>query len=368
MTDEFAMHSVLVDLGQRSYPIYIGDGLLGQTDLLRRHIAGKQVAIVSNEVVAPLYLAAVMRALDGLQVDVFTLPDGEQHKNLDSYGALMDFLMSNRHNRSTTLIALGGGVVGDITGFVAATFQRGVNFIQIPTTLLAQVDSSVGGKTAVNHPSGKNMIGAFYQPRCVVADTSVLVSLGQREFQAGLAETLKYGIIIDAQFFAWLEASANALMTRDAATLAEAIQRSCEIKADVVARDETETGVRAILNFGHTFGHALEALTSYRTLLHGEAVAIGMVMAADLSARQGWLSTSAAQSIKRAVGAFGLPVAPPPVTAEAMLRVMGMDKKVVDGTLRLVLARGIGEVVVTEEIDLSALGETLTAGDNLCNG
>jgi 3-dehydroquinate synthase len=301
-------------------------------------------------------------------VDVYTLPDGEQHKNLDSYSALMDFLMSKRHNRSTTLIALGGGVVGDLTGFVAATFQRGVSFIQIPTTLLAQVDSSVGGKTAVNHPAGKNMIGAFYQPRCVIADTSVLTSLGAREFQAGLAEVLKYGIIADGEFFDWLEASSNALMARDPATLAQAIRRSCEIKAEVVAKDETETGLRAILNYGHTFGHALEALTGYRTLLHGEAVAIGMVMAADLSVRQGLLAGAEALRIKRLLAGFGLPVVPAVTAPEDMLRAMGMDKKVVDGTLRLVLARGIGEVVVTEEIDQSALRETLSAVDGLCNG
>ena len=360
------MHSVEVDLGERGYPIYIGEGLLAQDDILRRHIAGGQVAIVTNEVVAPLYLDTIMSALDGLQVDVFTLPDGEQHKNLESYGALMDFLMSKRHNRSTTLIALGGGVVGDITGFVAATFQRGVDFIQIPTTLLAQVDSSVGGKTAVNHPAGKNMIGAFYQPRCVVADTSVLNSLGDREFRAGLAEVLKYGVIADAPLFSWLESSANALMARDPVALGEAVRRSCEIKAGVVAQDETETGVRAILNFGHTFGHALEALTNYRVLLHGEAVAIGMVMAADLSMRQGWLTGAAAKRIKRTIGGFGLPTQPPAVAVDDMLRAMGMDKKVVDGTLRLVLAKGIGEVVVTEDVDRSALQTTLTAGDALC--
>ena len=362
------MQSVNVELGQRSYPIYIGAGLLGQADLLRRHIAGNQVAIVSNDVVAPLYLDLVTQSLDGFAVDVFKLPDGEQHKNLERYKELLDFLIAKRHNRSTTLIALGGGVVGDLTGFAAATFQRGVNFIQIPTTLLAQVDSSVGGKTAVNHAAGKNLIGAFHQPRCVLADTSVLKSLGPREFQAGLAETLKYGIIADAVFFAWLETSANALMKRNAKTLSEAIRRSCEIKAEVVAEDETETGVRAILNFGHTFGHAIEALTNYRTYLHGEAVAIGMVMAADLSMRQGWLAASAAQRIKQAIAAFDLPVTPASVTPEDMLREMGMDKKVVDGTLRLVLCTGIGEVVVTQEIDLSALGETLAAVDGLCNG
>ena len=266
------------------------------------------------------------------------------------------------------MIALGGGVVGDITGFVAATFQRGVNLVQIPTTLLAQVDSSVGGKTAVNHPSGKNMIGAFHQPRCVIADTSVLASLAAREFQAGIAEVLKYGIIADKHFFVWLEASIEALLAGDIEVLAEAVKRSCEIKANVVAQDETEAGIRAILNFGHTFGHALEALTDYRTLLHGEAVAIGMVMAADLSMRQSWLPAADARRIKLAVAGSGLPVEPPLVAPEEMLSAMGMDKKVVDGTLRLVLARSIGEVVITEEIDHFQLRRTLTAADELCNG
>jgi 3-dehydroquinate synthase len=368
LTDETLMQSIGVELGERSYPIYIGAGLLGRGDLLRRYIGGKQVAVVTNDVVAPLYLNALLPALDGLQVDVFTLPDGERYKTLDSYAKLMDFLVDKRHNRTTTLIALGGGVVGDLTGFAAATFQRGVSFIQVPTTLLSQVDSSVGGKTAVNHPSGKNMIGAFYQPRCVVTDTSVLASLGSREFLAGVAEVVKYGIIVDDEFFSWLEASSNSLLAREADALAEAIRRSCEIKAQVVAQDETETGLRAILNFGHTFGHALETLTEYRTLLHGEAVAIGMVMAADLSMRQGWLSSEAAQRIKRVLATFGLPVTPPPLAADDMVRAMGMDKKVVDGTLRLVLAREIGKVVVTDDVDLSALQETLTASEALCNG
>jgi 3-dehydroquinate synthase len=362
------METVKVDLGERSYPIYIGADLLGETALIRRHIDGNQVAVITNEIVAPLYLEALRASLGGLSVDVFTLPDGEQHKNLQSFGSIMDFLIARRHNRTTTLIALGGGVVGDICGFVAATFQRGVNFLQVPTTLLAQVDSSVGGKTAVNHPQGKNLIGAFYQPQCVLADTSVLSSLGKREFSAGLAEVAKYGVIADAEFFAWIADAADRLIARDDQALSYAVRRSCEIKADVVARDERESGVRAILNFGHTFGHALESLTGYQALLHGEAVAIGMVMAADLSARVGWLSLDAAQRIKQLVARLGLPVCPPALSNADMLQAMGMDKKVLDGKLRLVLATRIGEVVIADDFAASELDATLSAGNSLCDG
>jgi 3-dehydroquinate synthase len=356
-----------VDLGDRSYPIHIGDGLLGRGELLRDQVRGSQVAVITNDVVGPLYLPCVAEALAGIDADVYTLPDGEQHKNLESYGAIMDFLMERRHNRSTTLVALGGGVVGDITGFVAATFQRGVAFVQVPTTLLAQVDSSVGGKTAINHPRGKNMIGAFYQPRCVIADTTVLNSLGDRELRAGLAEVLKYGVIADGEFFDWLESNANALLSREPEALAVAIRRSCEIKAAVVAEDERESGIRAILNYGHTFGHAIETLTGYGELLHGEAVAAGMVMAADLSARQGWLTGSQAKRIKAAVEAFGLPVVAPSIDPDDMLSAMSIDKKVVNGRLRLVLSRAIGEAAVTEDVDELALRATLAAGEALCD-
>ncbi len=357
-----------VELGERSYPIHIGGDLLGRGGLLRGQVLGSQVAVITNDVVGPLYLSRVAGALAGLDVDVYTLPDGERHKNLESYGAIMDFLMERRHNRTTTLVALGGGVVGDITGFVAATFQRGVAFVQVPTTLLAQVDSSVGGKTAINHPRGKNMIGAFYQPRCVIADTTVLNSLGDRELRAGLAEVLKYGVIADAEFFSWLESNVNALLGREPEALAVAIRRSCEIKAAVVAEDEREAGLRAILNYGHTFGHAIETLTGYGELLHGEAVAAGMVMAADLSARQGWLSGAEAKRIKAAVEAFGLPVVAPSLDPDDMLSAMSVDKKVVDGRLRLVLARAIGEVAVTQDVDEPALRATLQAGEDLCDG
>jgi 3-dehydroquinate synthase len=362
-----ASEALDVSLGERSYPIHIGHGLLADPALVRRHVGGGQVAVVSNERVAGLYLDALRAAFDGShQLDVFLMADGEQYKSLETYGALMAFLLERRHNRTTTLIALGGGVVGDLTGFAAATFQRGVDFLQIPTTLLAQVDSSVGGKTAVNHPLGKNMIGAFHQPRAVLADLAVLGTLAEREYRAGLAEVLKYGVIRDAQFFAWLEASHVALLARDPAALQHAVRRSCEIKAEVVAADEREGGLRAILNFGHTFGHALETLTGYQQLLHGEAVAIGMVMAADLSARLGDLAGADARRIRDLLTAFGLPVTPPPLAPADMLRVMGMDKKVMDGRLRLVLARGLGRAEGTAEVDPAAIEATLTA-DGWCH-
>ncbi len=357
-----------VDLGERSYDILIGESLLTSTDL-DPFVKGRQVAIISNETVAPLYLSGLREhlAATGRQVDSIVLPDGESHKTLATYSHVIDELMRLRHNRSTTLIALGGGVVGDITGFVAATYQRGVPFIQIPTTLLAQVDSSVGGKTGVNHPQGKNMIGAFYQPALVLADTQVLRTLPKREFLAGVAEVIKYGVIREPGFFAWLEASLPALLDLEPSALAHAIRESCACKAEVVAADERESGLRAILNFGHTFGHAIEALTQYRMFLHGEAVAIGMVMAADLSWRLGLLSQAEAQRIKALIAATdGLPVCPPKLDATAMLEAMGMDKKVTDGRLRLVLARGIGQALVSDQVDQALLLQTLGAYEKLC--
>lgn len=358
-----------VALGERSYPIYIGAGIMERGALLGRHIGGVQVAVFSNETVAPLYLDRLLEALGSrYQVDVFTMPDGEEHKNLDSYASAVDFLLEHRHSRDTTLIALGGGVVGDLTGFVAATYQRGVDFIQVPTTLLAQVDSSVGGKTAVNRPRGKNMIGAFYQPRCVLADTSVFDTLPDREYRAGLAEVVKYGIIVDAEFFRWLQENAASCLARKPDVLADAVRRSCELKAQVVSADERESGLRAVLNFGHTFGHAIETLTGYRRYLHGEAVAIGMVMAADLSARQGLLPWARALEVRQLLASFSLPVVPPPLDAAEMIQAMGADKKVLSGRLRLILAEAIGRVRVTEEVDMSELRETLTAGERLCHG
>ncbi len=354
------MEAVHVALGERSYPIYIGPGLLSRTDLLQPHIRGNQVAVVSNDVVAPLYLETLRQALARVpQVDVFLLPDGEQHKNLESYGRVMDFLLERGHNRTTTLVALGGGVVGDLTGFAAATFQRGVDFIQVPTTLLAQVDSSVGGKTGVNHPRGKNMIGAFHQPRCVIADSSVLETLPDREYRAGLAEVVKYGVIRDAGFFQWLETHAADLAERDPAAVAHAVRRSCEVKAEVVAADEREGGLRAILNFGHTFGHAIETLTDYRRFLHGEAVAIGMVLAANLSAHLGSLDEADAARVAALLRGMGLPVTPPALPVADMLTAMKVDKKVQDGRLRLVLADSLGHAVVTDEVPAKALEATL---------
>ena len=350
-----------VALGERGYPILIGAGLLDQPGILARHLRGNQVMVVTSKTVAPLYLDALRAALGEVSADVFVLEDGERFKTLDSYSRIVDALLERRHNRSTTLVALGGGVVGDIAGFVAATYQRGVSCIQVPTTLLAQVDSSVGGKTAVNHPLGKNMIGAFHQPRCVLADTNTLNTLPEREYRAGLAEVLKYGVIWDGGFFGWLEANASALLNRDAAALAEAVRVSCATKAEVVARDEREGGLRAILNFGHTFGHAIETLTGYERLLHGEAVAIGMVLAADCSERHQLLDANEATRIVALIEALGLPgEVPAGVTAEAMLDVMAVDKKVVDGRLRLILVRRIGEAFVREDVDQEALLATLT--------
>lgn len=359
-----------VSLGERSYPIYIGTDLLEDNTLLAGHIQGSQVAVVTNEILADLALPQLLETLKGCnaRVSVFTLKDGEGEKNLANYGAIMDHLMAERHNRSTTLIALGGGVVGDITGFAAATYQRGVKFIQIPTTLLAQVDSSVGGKTAVNHPAGKNMIGAFHQPVAVLADMALLKTLPVREYAAGIAEVVKYGVIADPDFFDWLEANVDDLLAQDSDTLGHAVAVSCRTKAEVVAEDERESGRRAILNYGHTFAHAIEALTGYTQFLHGEAVAIGMVQAADLSARLGMLGAEDARRIRTLLERFGLPVIPPSLAPEAMLDAMGMDKKVVDGTLRLVVARRLGEAYVTADVPRKTLLETLSAGEVLCRG
>ena len=296
-------HLLTVDLGDRSYPIYIGTGLIGDADLLSAHIHGSSALVVTNDTVGPLYLQPVGNALNNLNTryDVVTLEDGEQFKTIDSVMTIIETLLTNRHDRQTTVIALGGGVVGDIAGFVASIYQRGVNFVQIPTTLLSQVDSSVGGKTGVNHPQGKNMIGAFYQPQCVIADTSSLNTLPDREMSAGLAEVIKYGLIYDAAFFDWLEQNIQSLIDRDSDLIAEAILVSCRTKAAVVEQDERESGLRAILNLGHTFGHAIEAAMGYGNWLHGEAVATGMVMAADLSLRQGWIDESVKQTRGRII-------------------------------------------------------------------
>ena len=349
------MPTLTVALAERSYPIYIGPGLLHGDDL-RRHVRARQVLVVSNETIGPLYLDRVLASLAGLQVDTLLLPDGEQYKTLAMLERIFDRLLEGRHARTTTLVALGGGVVGDMVGFAAACYQRGVDFIQVPTTLLAQVDSSVGGKTAVNHPRGKNMIGAFHQPRAVVIDTDVLSTLPQREFSAGLAEVIKYGLIRDAEFYRWLTVNMDGLLARQPALLSEAILRSCRNKAEVVAEDETEQGNRALLNLGHTFGHAIETATGYSSWLHGEAVGAGMAMAATLSADLGWLPAEDVDAIRALLVRAGLPVAPPPgLSAGRCRELMALDKKVHDGSLRLVLMRAIGEAVVTADYDEAVL-------------
>jgi 3-dehydroquinate synthase len=355
------MHTLHVELGERSYPVYIGRGLLTDPQLLAGHIAGSQVVIVSNETVAPLYMERVRAALQpGLQVTEVVLPDGEQYKTLATLGEIFDQVMAAGHNRSTTMVALGGGVVGDITGFAAACYQRGVDFLQLPTTLLAQVDSSVGGKTAVNHPLGKNMIGAFYQPRAVLIDTNTLQTLPAREFAAGLAEVIKYGLICDEPFYRWLQQHMSKLIAREEAALAEAIERSCSNKAQVVSADEREGGIRAILNLGHTFGHAIETAQGYGLWLHGEAVAVGMMLALELSARRGFIPAEEVAGLRSLLLASGLPVVPPADMAPGVfLELMARDKKVVNGRLRLVLLEAIGRACIVDDIPERELIELL---------
>jgi 3-dehydroquinate synthase len=355
------LHTLNVDLGERSYPLYIGRDLFADVSLLSGHIRASQVVLVSNTTVAELYLPRVRAALPAnSQVTEVLLPDGEQYKTLDSLSDIFDAVMGDNHNRTTTFVAVGGGVVGDITGFAAACYQRGVHFVQVPTTLLAQVDSSVGGKTAVNHPLGKNMIGAFYQPQAVLIDLATLGTLPPREFAAGMAEVIKYGLIADAAFYDWLQANHAALLARDEAALGEAIRRSCEIKAEVVAADEREGGIRAILNLGHTFGHAIETAQGYGAWLHGEAVAAGMVLALRLSAALGRIDAAAVTTLVDLLAAAGLPTAAPEqMTADEFIALMARDKKVVDGRLRLVLLRAIGEAEVVDDVPESVLREVL---------
>ena len=355
--------SLQVNLGSRSYPIHIGPGLLRDAALIGKTVGEGRVAILSNTTVAPLYLERLRSSLGDRVALVKILPDGEEHKNLDVLSGIYDALIEARCERSCTLLALGGGVVGDIAGFAAATWQRGVPFVQVPTTLLSQVDSSVGGKTAVNHPRGKNMIGAFHQPRGVIADTDTLATLPPREYAAGLAEALKYGLIADAPFHRWIVAHAEGIAARDASLLAELILRSCENKARVVAADEREEegGARALLNFGHTFGHALESATQYRRFLHGEAVAIGMVLAASFSRRLGGIRQEDVDALRVLLSTFGLPVAlPEDSDARQLLALMRGDKKSARGRIRLVLLRALGEAVLStdfEEEDLRAFLE-----------
>lgn len=356
------MKTLHVALGERSYPIYIGEQLLSEADLFAAHIKGKEVLIVTNETVAPLYLDEVKSALSAYRSATVILPDGEQFKTLEIMQRIFDGLLQARMSRQATILALGGGVIGDMAGFAAACYQRGVPFIQVPTTLLSQVDSSVGGKTAVNHPLGKNMIGAFYQPQCVFADTSTLKTLDDRQFAAGLAEVIKYGLINDAEFFDWLEANMTGLVARQFELLAQAISRSCQDKADIVAADEREMGVRALLNLGHTFGHAIETGCGYGVVLHGEAIAIGMAMAADLSERLGWLDMTTVERIKAVLTAAGLPVTvPAEMTAERFMDLMAVDKKVQDGAIRLILLKAIGQAVISDDYPPAQLAATLDA-------
>ena len=359
------MKTVNVDLGDRSYPIYIGESLFEQPELLTRHVHGKQVMVVTNETIAPLYLAAIesMLATADVQVDAVVLPDGEKYKTLETVNLIFDALLEKGHNRTTTLIALGGGVIGDMCGFAAASYQRGVNFVQVPTTLLSQVDSSVGGKTGVNHPLGKNMIGAFYQPQAVLINTDTLITLPPRELSAGMAEVIKYGLIADKSFYDWIDANIDGLMAGDSELLAEAIRVSCECKADVVAQDEREGGIRAILNLGHTFGHAIEAHQGYGNWLHGEAVGTGMLMAADYGCRSGALTNAEVADLKAMLVKAGLPVAAPSdMSIEDFLSRMQIDKKVLDGRIRLVLLQSIGNAFVTSDVDQQLLRQTLQQG------
>jgi 3-dehydroquinate synthase len=357
------MQTLNVALGERAYPIHIGRGLLDQAGLIVPHLKTKRVAIVTNEVVGPLYLERVRSALEqaGISVSAVVLPDGEAHKDWPTLNLIFDMLLAERCERSTTLLALGGGVVGDMGGFAAACYQRGMPFIQVPTTLLAQVDSSVGGKTAINHPLGKNMVGAFYQPKLVLADIDTLDTLPDRELSAGLAEVIKYGLIRDADFLAWLEANLERLVARDTEALAFAIERSCRNKAEVVAADETEQGERALLNLGHTFGHAIETGLGYGEWLHGEAVAAGTMMAAALSRRLGWIGAEDVARIESLFVRAGLPVWGPKLGAARYLELMAHDKKVEAGKLRLVLLRALGRAVIHGEASAEDIAAAIEA-------
>lgn len=354
------MQTLYVELGQRRYPIFIGYGL-SSAELLQSYIKSEQVMIVTNSTVAPLYLAAYQQQLEnmGKKVAYCILPDGEVYKDLQHLNLIFDALLSNKFNRDCTIVALGGGVIGDMAGFAAAAFQRGVAFIQIPTTLLAQVDSSVGGKTAVNHPLGKNMIGAFKQPEAVIADMAVLRTLPDREFSAGMAEVIKYALLGDIEFLQWLEVNMDGIMQRDTALLAEVVYRCCQHKARIVANDETEQGERALLNLGHTFGHAIESYMGYGRWLHGEAIAVGMVMAADLSCRNGWISQADVERVKQILLRAKLPIAVDPIPVDEFLNYMANDKKVLQGQLRLILLQQLGHAVISTAFQPADLYATI---------
>lgn len=354
------MKTLTVDLGERSYPIHIGANLLSQKDLVTPHVTGSQVMIVTNDIVAPLYLEQAKTLFSDFNCHEVILPDGEKHKTLTDLNLIYDALLSNHFDRYCTLVALGGGVVGDMTGYAAASYQRGVNFIQIPTTLLSQVDSSVGGKTGVNHPLGKNMIGAFHQPSCVIADINTLNTLEDNQLSAGLAEVIKYGLIRLPDFIQWLEENIDKLLSRDPEAISYAIEISCQCKAEVVAADEREGGIRALLNLGHTFGHAIESGAGYGNWLHGEAVGIGMLMAADLSMREGWISGQDVQRVKEIIEAAKLPVKLPSImTYEVFMDLMRVDKKVRDGKINFVLYNSLGDAKVTHDFKADNLRQTI---------
>lgn len=360
--------ALMVHTQSHDYPIFI-HASAGKVDLATKivpYIKGKQVLIVTNDVVAPLYLTALQTHLcdQGFSVHALVLPDGEAHKNQDGINAIYDALLTQHFARDCTLVALGGGVIGDMTGFAAASFMRGVNFIQVPTTLLAQVDSSVGGKTGINHPRGKNMIGAFWQPQCVLADMATFKTLPKREFAAGMAEVIKYALIMDANFLTWLEDHADAINAQEGKVLGEMVYRCCAFKAQVVAADERESGKRALLNFGHTFGHVIEAHQGYGVWLHGEAVAVGMMQAASMSAKLGLIGNDEVLRIERVLQTFQLPTVPPTIAVDQALDLMGHDKKVQEGKIRLVLLRAIGDAFVTADFQLSDLMAVLQAPIN----
>jgi 3-dehydroquinate synthase len=355
------MESLRVALGERSYPIHIGAGLLDRAELYRPHLVGGSAAIVTNEVVAPLYLSRVKQALLDTRIVEIIVPDGEQAKSWQTLERVFDALLEARCGRDTLVIALGGGVVGDLAGFAAAVYQRGVPFLQVPTTLLAQVDSSVGGKTAINHARGKNMIGAFHQPLAVISDVATLDTLPDRELRAGLAEVIKHGLALDATFVAWLEGSMERLLGRERAALSQAVRRCCELKAGIVAADEREAGVRALLNFGHTFGHAIEARAGYGAWLHGEAIAAGMVMASELSEKLNLVSRDDVERVRRLIARAGLPVTGPAVAPQELMELMAVDKKTAKGKLRFVLLEAIGRAALRGGIDDGSIREAIVA-------
>ena len=357
------MQTLRVELGSRSYPIHIGDQLIGRGELYSPYVRGNRVAVVTNVTVAPLYLERTAQALaaGGAEVVSIVLPDGEAYKNWETLNLVYDRLLETRCDRQTTLVALGGGVIGDLAGFAAATYQRGIAFVQVPTTLLAQVDSSVGGKTAINHPRGKNMIGAFHQPLAVLADIGTLATLPLRELRAGLAEVIKHGLVRDFEFFEWIETNIERLIAREPEVLAHAVRRSCEIKAEIVALDEREEGPRALLNFGHTFGHAIETGAGYGVWLHGEAVAAGMAMAASLSHRLGGPSEADVGRILGLLGRAGLPVSAPGMSPQRFLELMSVDKKASAGRVRFVVLERLGSAVIRGDVPSSVLDQVLNS-------